>query len=147
MKKTILATALLVALSTTAFAGEKDVDKKLLNDLTTALKKSTEGEWTGKANYTQFTFSFNGKPAAAYYDLNSNELLGFGIHFSQTDLPQFISDAIKKKYNDWSFADAMVFIDESGYVNYFAQVTRDKANVALKITTDGKVSIFSKIPS
>ena len=41
----------------------------------------------------------------------------------------------------------MVFIDESGYVNYFAQVTRDKANVALKIATDGKVSIFSKIPS
>src|SRR4051812_48499330 len=102
MKKTILATALLVALSTAAFAAEKDVDKKLLSDLTTALKKSTEGNWTGKAEYTQFTFSFNGKTAAAYYDLNSNELLGFGIHFTQTDLPQFIPDAIKKKYNEWS---------------------------------------------
>src|SRR5438045_7051836 len=102
MKKTILATALLVALTTAAFAGEKDVDKKLLNDLTTALKKSTEGNWTDKTNYTQFTFNFNGKTAGAYYDPNSNELLGFGIHFTQGDLPQFISDAIKKKYTDWS---------------------------------------------
>jgi len=146
MKKTILATALLVALTTAAFAGEKDVNKKLLTDLTTALKKSTEGNWMSKANYTQFTFDFNGKAAAAYYDLNNDELLGFGIHFTQTDLPQFVSDAIKKKYNDWLINDAMVFIDENGYVNYFAQVTQNKANIALKITTDGQVSIFSKIP-
>src|SRR5690242_16080802 len=145
MKKTILATALLVALSTAAFAGEKDVDKKLLSDLTTALKKSTEGNWTSKANYTQFTFTFNGKVAAAYYDANNSELLGFGMHFNQTDLPQFVSDAINKKYSDWHITDAMVFIDEDGYVNYFAHVTKDKANVALKITTDGKVSIYSKM--
>ena len=146
MKKTIFVTALLVALSTAAFASGKDVDKKLLADLTTALKKSTEGNWMSKANYTQFTFDFNGKAAAAYYDLNNDELLGFGIHFTQTDLPQFVSDAIKKKYNDWLINDAMVFIDENGYVNYFAQVTQNKANIALKITTDGQVSIFSKIP-
>src|SRR4051794_16303575 len=129
MKKTILATALLVALSTAAFAGEKDVDKKLLNNLTAALKNSSEGRWDSKANYVQFTFSFNGKAAAAYYDPNNNELLGFGIHFTQTDLPQFISDAIKKKYNNWAIADAMVFIDEDGYVNYFAHVKKDKANI------------------
>jgi hypothetical protein len=42
--------------------------------------------------------------------------------------------------------DAMVFIDENGYIYYFAQVTKDKANIALKITSDGKVNIYSKIP-
>ena len=146
MKKTIIATALFVALGTAAFATEKNVDKKLLNDLTKALKSSTEGNWTGKAEYTQFTFGFNGKAAAAYYDGDHNELIGFGIHFTQTDLPQFILDAVKKKYNEWAVSDAMVFIDESGYVNYFAHVTKDKANIALKITTDGKVNIYSKIP-
>jgi hypothetical protein len=146
MKKTIFATALLIALSTAAFATEKNVDKKLLNDLTTALKNSPEGKWTGKAEYSQVTFNFNDKIAAAYYDPNNNELLGFGIHFTQPDLPQFILDAIKKKYSDWLIADAMVFIDETGYVNYFAQVKKNRANVALKITTDGQVSIYSKMP-
>jgi len=144
MKKTIFATALLVALSAAAFAGEKNIDKKLLNDLTVALKDSRIGEWTDKADYTQFTFNFNGKAAAAYYDEN-NELLGFGIHFTQADLPQFITDAVKKKYNDWAIADAMVFINEDGYVNYFAHVKKDKANIALNITTAGEVSIYSKM--
>jgi hypothetical protein len=147
MKKTIFVTALLVALSTIAFAGENNVDKKLLNDLTKSLKGSFEGKWTDRANYTLYTFNFNGKSAEAYYDLNDNELIGFGMHFTKTDLPQFISDAIKKKYSDWSIADAMVFIDKTGYVNYFTQVTKNKANIALKITTDGQVSIYSKMPN
>jgi hypothetical protein len=145
MKKTIFATALLIALSTAAFAAEKNVDKKLLNDLTTALRNLPEGKWTDKAEYSQVTFNFNSKIAAAYYDPNNNELLGFGIRFTQPDLPQFISDAIKKKYSDWLIADAMAFIDNNGYVNYFVQARKDKANVALKITTDGQVSIYSKM--
>jgi hypothetical protein len=144
MKKTILATTLLVALSTASFAGKKDVDKKLLNDLTTTFNNSFV-RWMSKADYTQATFNFNGKAASAYYD-PSNELIGFGIHFTEADLPQFISDAIKKKYADWSITDAMIFIDESGYVNYFAQVNKNKANLALKITPDGEVSIYSKMP-
>ncbi|HEY6978723.1 MAG TPA: hypothetical protein VH396_20640, partial [Chitinophagaceae bacterium] len=69
MKKIIFATAFLVALSTATFAGENNIDKKLLNDLTKALK-STEGKWSDRANYTQFTFNFNGRKAAAYYDVN-----------------------------------------------------------------------------
>src|SRR5262245_6503412 len=114
MKKTIFAMALLVALSTAAFAGENNVDKKLLNDLTTSLRSSFEGKWTDRDNYTLYSFKFNGKAAEAYYDQNNNELIGFGMHFTKTDLPQFISDAIKKKYSDWAIADAMVFIDKTG---------------------------------
>ena len=146
MKKTIFATALLVATSIAAFAGENSGDKKLLNDLTKSLKSSFEGNWQDRADYTLYKFNFNGKAAEAYYDLSSNELIGFGVHFTKTDLPQFISDAIKKKYNDWAIADAMVFIDKSGDVNYFAQVTKNKDNVALKVTSDGDVSMYSRMP-
>jgi hypothetical protein len=147
MKKIILATALSVAFSIVSFAGEKDIDPKLLNDLATTLKNSTQVHWTSKAEYTKATFSFNNKTAFAFYDANDNELIGFGIQFNKTDLPEVVSDAIKNKYGDWAVIDAMIFIDTNGYINYFAQVQKNNKGFALKITPDGNVSIYAKIHS
>src|ERR687888_2550470 len=101
MKKIILATVVLVAFSITSFAGEKDVDLKLLKELETTLSHSIQVHWTSRAEYTKATFSFNNKTAFAFYTPNDNELIGFGIQFDKTDLPPAISDAIKNKYRDW----------------------------------------------
>jgi hypothetical protein len=145
MKKIILAT-LLVALSTASFAGGNKAGKKLLNDLQTAMKNSAQVQWKSTSNYNQGTFSFNGKPVSAFYQPDDNSLIGFSIHFIQSELPKEVADAIQKKYSDWTVVDAMLFIDGYGNTNYFAQVRKGRANLALKVT-NGKTSIFSKIPS
>jgi hypothetical protein len=142
MKKIILAT-LLVALSIASFAGGNK-DKKLLSDLQTTLKSSTQVQWSTTNDYNRASFSFNGKPVSAYYDLNDNSLIGFGINLSLTELPKEMTDAIQKKYSDWSIVDALLFVDEYGYVNYFAQVRKGKSNLALKIA-NGRAFIYSRM--
>jgi hypothetical protein len=143
MKKIILAT-LLVALSIASFAGGNKADKKLLSDLQTTLKSSAQVQWNATSNYNRATFSFNGKPVSAYYDLNDNALIGFGFRLSQSELPKEVTDAIQKKYSDWSIVEGLLFIDQYGYSNYFAQVHKGKSNLALKIA-NGRAFIFSKM--
>jgi len=145
MKKIILATTLLVAFSIASFAGEKKVDRKLLNDLATTLKYSRQVEWISKAGYNAAAFKFNDKTAFAFYDPNDNELVGFGMHFTKADWPKDVSDAIDKKYGDWEVIDAMTFIDVSGYINYFVQVQKNNKSLALKITLGGNLSIYAKM--
>jgi hypothetical protein len=145
MKKIILATALLVAFSIASFAGGKDVDPKLLNDLTETLKYSRQVEWINKAAYNAAAFTFNNKAAFAFYDATDNELLGFGIQFKKEDLPADISNAIDKKYSDWQITDAMTFIDTDGYINYFVQVQKNNKSLALKISPSGTLSIYAKM--
>ncbi len=143
MKKIILATAL-VALSTASFAGGNR-DKKLLYDLQTTLSYSRQVQWTSTNNYTQASFSFNGKPVSAYY-LNDNTLIGFGIRSSQSELPREVSDAIGKKFSNWTIIDAMLFIEANGDVYYYVHVRKGKTNLALKIA-DGRAYIFSRMLS
>jgi hypothetical protein len=143
MKKIILAT-LLVALSIASFAGGNKADKKLLSDLQTTLKSSTNVQWKTTNDYNRATFSFNGKPVSAFYDLDDNSLIGFGFKLSETELPNEVKDAIQKKYSDWSIVDGLLFIDEYGYANYFAQVHKGKSNLALKVA-NGHAFIFSRM--
>ena len=145
MKKIILATTLLVTFSISSFAGEKDADRKLLSDLAATLKYSTQVRWISQTTYNAAAFMFNEKNAYAFYNLDDNELVGFGIKFRKADLPGDISGAIDKKYSDWEIVDAMAFIDADGYINYFAQVQKNKKNLALKITPNGSLSVYAKM--
>ncbi len=142
MKKIILATALLVALSTASFAGGNR-DAKLLYDLQIALNYSPQLQWTSTNDYSQASFSFNGKRVSAYY-FTDNTLIGFGIRATQSELPKEMSDAISKKYGNWTIIDAMWFIEANGDVCHYVQVRKGKTNLALRIA-NGRAYIFSRM--
>ena len=145
MKKIILATTL-VAFSIFAFAGGKDADKKLLNNLQAAMKASTSVTWTQTENYSKGTFTFNDQTVSAYLDPETNVLIGFVIHLAGTSFPQEAVNAIQKKYADWKITDAIYFIDDNANGNYFAQVEKGNNKLALKVTASGNVSIFKRMP-
>ena len=147
MKNILLATTLLVAFSSAAFTKEKDVDTKLFRDLSSTLKNSTQVCWIDKPQYKQAMFRFNDRTACAFYAADENELIGFGILFDKADLPEVVTDAIKNKYGNWEIVDAMMFIDTNGHLNYFAQVKKDKKGLALKISPNGSLSVYAKVPS
>ena len=147
MKNIILATLLLVAFGTTSFAKEKSVDPKLFKELSMALKNSTQVSWADKSQYRQARFNYKNTIASAFYSATDNELLGFGIEFNKTDLPEVVTEAIRDKYSDSEIGDAMIFIDAYGSINYFARVLKNNKELVLKITPNGNVSVFAKIPS
>jgi len=146
MKNIILAASLLIALSSSAFAKDKNVNPDLLNDLTLTFGKSTQISWINKPQYKEAMFKFKNQTACAFYTDN-NELIGFAILYEKTALPQIVTDAVKVNYADWDFIDAMLFVDTDGNLNYFMQVKNDNKIRALKITPDGYVSIYAKVAS
>ena len=145
MKNMILAASLLIALSSTAFTSGKNVNTDLLKDLSSTFKTSTEVCWINKQQYKEAMFRFNNQTACALYKQEDNELIGFGILFEKTELPQVVTDAIKNDYSTWEFVDAMMFVDTDGNVNYFMQVKSNNKVRALKITPGGELSVYSKI--
>jgi hypothetical protein len=145
MKNIILAATLLVALSSTAFAKTKNTDSKLFRDLSSTFENTRQVCWTSKPSYKQAMFSFNDKIACAYYSASDNEFIGFGILSETADLPEIVTKAIDSKYGDWQVVDAMMFIDKNGYVNYFAQVKKNGRDLALKITPNGRLSIYANV--
>ncbi len=145
MKKTILFATLLVALCAAAFAGDNNADKKLSENLKKALYTSSSVQWSTGHGYKKGTFSFNGKPVAACYGEDDN-LIGFSIPISTNDLPALITEGIAKKYSDWNITETILFVDYAGNTNYFARVKKGKKDIALKISLNGKASVYDNIP-
>ena len=145
MKK-IFAALLLVALSIASFAGGNKADKKLLSDLTMAFKNSTQVVHSSAADYTKTTFSFNGKTTSVYYDQVNNELIGFSIRITESELPQAALETMKKKYSDWTMVDAIMFIDKDANVNYYTQLKKDKKNIAVRLSLNGHASFYRPMP-
>ena len=143
----LLATLSLVALSLASFAGGNKVDKKLLNDLAMTLKNSTQVVHSSTVDYTKATFSFNGKTTSVYYDQIDGELIGFTIRITESELPQAALETMKKKYSDWTLVDAIMFIDKDANVNFFTQVKKDETNLALRLSLNGHVSIYNRMPA
>jgi len=144
MKNIILAASLLIALGSTAFTKDKNTNIGLLKDLSSTFKKSTEVCWINKQEYKEAMFKFNEQTACALYRQDNNELIGFGILFEKTELPQVVTDAVNNNYAGWEFVDAMMFVDTNGNVNYFMQVKNNNKVRALKITPGGELSIYAK---
>ena len=143
MKKILLAATLIVALTSAAFAGGKD--SKMLGDLKQALKTS-QASWQTTESYKKASFSFNGRSAHAYFDVDNESLIGFGIAVTVNDLPAGAMENISSKYQGWTVTEAILFIDGDGNSTYYAQVNKDNHSLALRISEKGKASIYAKMP-
>jgi hypothetical protein len=145
MKKIILAVAFLFALAVSSFG--KDVDNKLLKDLTAAFKNSPNVQWSEIDNYLKAAFSFNGKEAYAFYTPDKVELIGFCIIVDKEDLNPLSVNAIKEKYPDWGIVEAIMIIDAKAHSEYFYHVKKKNKDVAfkVKINKNGKPNIYDKI--
>lgn len=146
MKNIILSATLLIALSSSAFAGTKNAGPSLLKDLSSTFKKTSHVSWTNRSQYKQAVFSFNNKPASAFYSADEGDLIGYSIKFKATDLPENISSVIKNKYSDWNITDAIMFIKPSGNIDYFAEVTKDNKKIVLTINPNGRMSFYAHMP-
>jgi len=145
MKKIILATAFLFALAISSFG--KDVDTKLLKDLTATFKNSPNVQWSEIDNYLKAAFSFNGKEAYAFYTPDKVKLIGFCIVVDKEDLDPLSLNAINEKYPDWGIVEAIMIIDAKANSDFFYHVRKQNKDLAFKVKTDknGKSNIYEKI--
>jgi len=142
MKKMILTLAIAVS-TLSAFAGEGDVNQKVLDAFKTEFSTAKEVEWSTGQNYYRATFIYNDKYVFAYYNVNG-ELLGLTRHISPADLPISLQKNLKRDYKGYWVSDLFEVAknDESGYY-----ITLENADTRLILkTSDIYVwSVYQKI--
>ncbi len=127
---------LAIVISTlSAFAGEVEVNPKVLNAFKSEFKTAKEVEWTVGTDYFRATFTYNDKHVYAYYDVNG-VLLGLSRFISPDDLPLALQGNLKKNYSDYWISDLFEVANNEG-TTYYVTVENADAKMVLK-ATDGK---------
>ncbi len=134
MKKMMLVLALSVS-TLLAFAGDEDVNPKVLNAFNNEFKTAREVEWTVGNDYYKATFTYNDRHVFAYYNVNG-ELLALTRYMSPFDLPLALQSSLRKIYSGYWISDLFEVANNDGTAYYITLENADTKTV-LK-ASDGK---------
>ena len=129
MKKIIVTLA--VALSTLcSFAGEVNVNAKVLDAFNSNFATAKEVTWTASRNYYKVTFVFNDQHVFAFYNADG-ELMGLTRYISSLDLPISLQVSLKKDYSNYWISDLFEVSNSEG-TSYYITIENADAKVVLK---------------
>ena len=133
MKKMIM--TLVVALGTlVAFAGEENVDRKVLDAFKNEFTAAEQVEWTAGDNFYKAAFIFNNKHVFAFYNIDG-ELMGITRYLSSMDLPLNLQVSLKKSYANYWISD-LFEVAKKDNTTYYITLENADTKIVLK-STDG----------
>jgi hypothetical protein len=140
MKKMI--TTLAIAFSSLfAFAGETNVNQKVLDAFKNEFTTATEVEWSAGFDYYKATFNYNGKYVYAYFN-EDGEMLGMARNMSPIDLPLALQNNLKKSYEGFWVSDLFEAVKNEN-TNYY--ITLENADTKLVLKSSGNSwNVYSK---
>ena len=124
MKKLFATLALIITLTTGAFAGNENVKPEVLDAFNNQFATAQDVAWEAENNYYKVTFSYNDEILFAFYT-TEGECMGITRYIVSTELPQKLKDSLKKKYADYWIADLFKVVNEEGTSYY---ITLQNAN-------------------
>ena len=135
--------SLAIAVSTlNAFAGDVNVNQKVLDAFKTEFASAKEVEWTVGENYYKATFNYNGKYVFAFYSENG-ELIGLTRYLSPADLPLALQANLKKNYEGYWVSDLFEASKNDG-TNYYITLENADSKTVLK-SSGNNWSVHNKI--
>ena len=142
----ILMTALILSMALLSYGKAGDKNTSLFKSLTTAMKNAQTSATFYNGTVKKTVFLFNEKSVNAFFDEESNDLIGFSIPMAAADLPAGSMGAIQKKYADYSFLEAIMFIGKDGKYGWYISMSRDKKpTIVLSLDAKGKAHYYTKM--
>ena len=133
MKKMIITLA--VALGTlVAFAGEENVNRKVLDAFKNEFAAAQQVEWSTGDNFYKAAFVFNNKHVFAFYNMEG-ELIGITRYLSSMDLPLNLQVILKKTYTNYWISD-LFEVAKKDDTTYYITLENADTKIVLK-STDG----------
>ena len=133
MKKMIMTLA--VALGTlVAFAGEENVNRKVLDAFKNEFAAAQQVEWSTGDNFYKAAFVFNNKHVFAFYNMDG-ELIGITRYLSSMDLPLNLQVSLKKSYTNYWISD-LFEVAKKDNTTYYITLENADTKIVLK-STDG----------
>ena len=142
MKKMILALAIMVS-TLSAFAGEENVDPKVLASFKTEFATAKDINWSAGSNYFKAEFVFNGLHVNAYYN-SDGELLGLTRYITLLDLPMNLQASLKKTYSNYWVSD-LFEVTKTEETGYYITLENADTKLVLKATSDDDWNVYKKV--
>jgi hypothetical protein len=141
MKKIIIMLAITIS-SLSVFAGEENVNTRVLNAFSREFAGAKDVKWTTNETFSKASFVFNGQYVYAFYQLDG-ELLAMTRNISSLDLPINLQTSLKKGYEGYWISDLFEVSNNEG-TNYYITMENADSKIILKSTDAGKWNSFKK---
>ena len=128
MKKIIIMLAITIS-SLAVFAGEENVNTKVLNAFTREFAGAKDVKWTTNETYSKASFVYNGQYVYAFYQLDG-ELMAMTRNISSLDLPIKLQSGLKKGYEGYWISDLFEISNSDG-TNYYITMENADSKIVL----------------
>ena len=125
MKKIMITIAMMLALLTTAFAGEENVKAEILTAFKEKFSTAQEVSWNAGKMYAEATFLFNGNWMTAHYN-DRAELIGVSRNITSSQLPYYLQNNLKKNYSGYWITDLFELSNSTGFSHYVTLKNADE---------------------
>ncbi len=141
MKKFILATLLVAAIGTTAFALDVNkVSTRVQNSFESKFANAQNVQWTARETYTKVAFTLVDEDVEAFF-ASDGDLIGYSRKVAFKALPLKAKQQIKKKYNGFKVLESIEFT-QNDETAYYVSVENDNLKKVLEVSIYGTVSEF-----
>jgi|SRR5688572_6200742 len=140
MKKIIIMLAITIS-SLAVFAGEENVNKKVLNAFSQEFAGAKDVKWTAYETYYKASFVFNSQFVYAFYKLDG-EMVAMTRNISSLDLPMTLQASLKK-YTGYWISDLFEISNNDG-TNYYITMENAGSKIILKSNSGGNWNVFKK---
>jgi len=144
MKKLILATALLVSLSSFASNDNKsDVNTLAKKNLLRHYSGATNIEWKSEAQFNKASFQIENQKLEVFYDQNG-DLIGTTKVVAFDKLPKAAIQTITSEYTfpEFNLRECIEFVDAYNVKKYFISMETVNDRIILEISKTGSVSTY-----
>ena len=136
----------MLAMALISFGKPVHKNNDLVQHLTAVLKSTKASAVSTNGNVKKTIFDFSGKAVKAYYDMETDELIGFAIPLTISELPKGTTDDIKKKFSDYVIDEMIMFVYKSGSFEFYASLSRlKKKDIIISVNINGKTSYYCKM--
>jgi len=143
MKKIMLTLAIVIGSLGAAFAGEEEVNAKVLGAFKKEFSAAKEISWTVTSNYYLASFVYNDQHVAAYYNLDG-DLMALTRHISPADLPLALQSDLKRNHSEYWISDLFEVANDNGTA-YYITMEDAEATVVLKATNGKNWETYKKV--
>lgn len=125
------------------FAGEENVNKKVLETFKTEFSSATNVEWTTGDGFYRAKFNYNEKFVFAYFSENG-DLLGLSQFLSPGNLPINLQTGLKKEYSEYWISDLFEVAKERS-TTYYITLENADTKLILRSNEASTWSVYNKI--
>ena len=143
MKKMMMAMALLITLTASAFAkNPEEVNPRVIKAFQSKFISVNNVTWTTGADYYRASFTYNNRNVFAYYS-SEGKFIGLSRYLSTSELPLMLQTNFKNKYADYWVTDLFELANAEGTSYYLTLKNADEV-IILKSSPDTEWSVFKK---